>query len=276
MKRDEQKSILAAVGRYVRGLLGPIEKDLKSVSDAVALLPDMFEKRISEIPPAKDGTSVTVEDLTPVLREMVDAIPAAKDGVSVDPEEVRRMVAESVAEIPKPKDGPSEDVIRSMVAEAVASIPKPADGKSVTADELVAALMPRVETEVSKAMLDFERRAQGVLERAVAAFPVPKDGKDALSLDDFTATQEDDGRTVVFSLAVGEQRKEARLSFPVVVDRGFWKDGVMAEKGDGYTHAGSWWVAQRATDTKPDVSNDNWRLAVRRGRDASKSQRASP
>lgn len=52
-----------------------------------------------------------------------------------------------------------------------------------------------------------------------------------------------------------------------VLDRGVWREGAF-EKGDGVTYAGSFFIAQRDTQSsdKPGQS-DAWRLAVKRGRD---------
>ena len=137
---------------------------------------------------------------------------------------------------------------------------------SVTVDDLA----PIVEAGMKDWALDFERRAQGVLERAIDRFPKPKDGedgRDGLDLRHFKAEQVDD-RTVTLTLGDGERTEHVHLHFPVVLDKGFWKDGTQAEAGDGYTFGGSYWIAQKDTDAKPEVGNPEWRLAVRKGRDA--------
>lgn len=42
--------------------------------------------------------------------------------------------------------------------------------------------------------------------------------------------------------------------------------GGSYEQGDGVTFAGSFWIAQKDTSSKPGESSD-WRLAVKRGQD---------
>jgi len=55
---------------------------------------------------------------------------------------------------------------------------------------------------------------------------------------------------------------------PAPLDRGVHKDGAAYERGDGVTHGGSWWIAQRDTNETPGMPGcDAWRLAVKRGRD---------
>ncbi|MNY32598.1 hypothetical protein D3C86_1668240 [compost metagenome] len=55
---------------------------------------------------------------------------------------------------------------------------------------------------------------------------------------------------------------------PVVLDRGYYREGDAFEKGDGVTFGGSYWIAQATTRTKPEIGNAEWRLAVKKGRDA--------
>lgn len=100
----------------------------------------------------------------------------------------------------------------------------------------------------------------------VAAIPAPKDGTDGLGFDEMTEELADDGRTVVRRYHRGNQVKEFRHTFAVVLDRGIYREGSTYRAGDGVTWAGSWWIAQDETREKPD-SGKGWRLAVKRGRD---------
>ena len=52
-------------------------------------------------------------------------------------------------------------------------------------------------------------------------------------------------------------------------DAGVWVDSRSYRKNQGVTQAGSFWIAQRdvAAGEKPGASN-NWRLAVKAGKDA--------
>jgi hypothetical protein len=159
--------------------------------------------------------------------------------------------------------------METAVARAVAAIPAPKDGRTPTPEEITAAL----ELPIARALLDFERRAQGILQRAIEAIPVPKDGKDGkdgrdgFSVEDFSTELDPDGRTVVLRFQRGDFIDECRLPFPVVIDRGFWREGMAVAKGDGVTFGGSYWIAQTDTATKPDIGNADWRLAVKKGRD---------
>lgn len=141
------------------------------------------------------------------------------------------------------------------------------DGASVTLEDVERAL----EGRVAGWALDFERRAHGVLERAVDRMPKPadgrdgKDGADGLGFDDLSVDY-DGGRGFVFKFKRGDVVKAFPFFLPVVIDAGYWKEGMQAKAGDGVTCGGSYWIAKRDTGSKPGVSDD-WRLAVKKGRD---------
>lgn len=93
------------------------------------------------------------------------------------------------------------------------------------------------------------------------------DGRDGFSLDDFDVRSDDDGRTLVFSFTREGQEPIVRtIKTALVLERGVWREGPY-EKGDGVTWGGSFFIAQRATQAKPDTPDSGWRLAVKRGRD---------
>ena len=91
-----------------------------------------------------------------------------------------------------------------------------------------------------------------------------KDGMDGLGFDDMDMVVADDGVALVF--ARGEQKKAFAL--PIVFDRGVFKADTAYRKGNGVTWGGQFWIAQKDNpEGKPDASSD-WRLAVKKGRDA--------
>lgn len=92
-----------------------------------------------------------------------------------------------------------------------------------------------------------------------------EDGTDGLGFDDLEASY-DGEKTVTLKFAQGERVKEFAFVLPVVIDRGVYKAGETYTAGDGVTFGGSFWIAQKNTETKPEAGDD-WRLAVKRGRD---------
>lgn len=167
--------------------------------------------------------------------------------------------------------------LRDELRQAIAAIPAPKDGTSVTVDDVLPVLERMVETRVATWALEFERRAADTLQRAVDRLPAPaagkdgRDGVDGLGFDDLTVDY-DGERAVTLRFARGEQVREHNLILPVVLDRGVFKDGTAYVPGDGVTWAGSYWIAQRSTSAKPETSDD-WRLAVRKGRDGKNGER---
>lgn len=242
----------AAMGELIRERVEPLQKKI-----------EQLERQLAERP-----------DVEALVRAAVAAIPAPVNGKDADMDAVRAFIAEQVQALPAPKDGESvtlEDVaplIASEVEKAVAAMPKPKDGengKSVTVDDVAGVL----EVAVSKWALEFERRAQDVLQKAIDKMPVPKngkDGRDGVGFDDLEV--EYDGiKTVTFKMRRGEVVKEFDLTLPVVVDCGIFKEGQTYQPGDGVTWGGSYWIAQKETSAKPDSPDSGFRLAVKRGRD---------
>jgi Collagen triple helix repeat (20 copies) len=74
-------------------------------------------------------------------------------------------------------------------------------------------------------------------------------------------TSEDGGRTLNMALAGAVH--EIKTAIPL--DAGAWKEGATYSRGDGVSLGGSFWIAQTETTAKPP--SDDWRLAVRSGRD---------
>lgn len=222
---------------------------------------------IAQMPVPKDGKDADPEMIAQLVKDAVAALPPARDGKDADPAEIAAMVARSVAEMPKPKDGdPGKDadpeVVRTMVADAVGAIPKPLDGKSVTLEDV----RPLFDAAFAGWALDFERRAADVLQRAIDKMPAPKDGSDGFGLDDLQIEDDGDG-VVTLRFVRGELVKEHKVRLPRFKDCGVFREGVEFLKGDGVTWAGSFFIAQKDAPAGKPGESDDWRLAVKRGRD---------
>lgn len=185
-------------------------------------------------------------------------------------ERIAQLEARQMPEAIKGDDGESVDMaaVTAQVAEYLATIPKPEDGKSVT----VADLEPVLRGMSDSWALDFERRAQGVLERAAGRIPKPKDGEDGqdgqdgLGFDDMTV-EHNGRRSFTLKFQQGDRVKSFEFTLPLVLDAGFYQEGKAYEAGDGVTFGGSYWIAKADTTDKPAVGSESWRLAVKKGRD---------
>jgi hypothetical protein len=81
------------VEKLIDGIHEYIERALKPLAERV--------KAVEARPEPKDGTSVTLDDVRPVIEEAVKAIPIpkdGKDGVSVTIEDVMPALSEVAAE----------------------------------------------------------------------------------------------------------------------------------------------------------------------------------
>lgn len=102
------------------------------------------------------------------------------------------------------------------------------------------------------------------LDQQVKQIPAGADGFDLESLD---LQLKEDGRTIVFSFKGAQREVTKEITLPVVIDAGIYRHDKPYVKGDGVTHGGSFWIAQKDDPGKPEQGN-GWRLAVKKGRDA--------
>jgi len=251
LKHAEAAALMKAVATVIREHVGkaldPILARLAAIEARPA--PEKGE-------PGADGASVTLDDVQPVIQ-------AALDGFS-------SKAMALIAAIPKPKDG-RDGVDGKDGAPGKDGV----DGKSITVDDVA----PMLERKMAEWALDFERRAQETLQRAIERMPVPKDGapgkdgrdgvdgKDGLGIEDFHWDLDVDAGEMVLVFERGDVRKEFRKPVPVMVDRGVFKAGEQYRQGNSVTWGGSSWIAQKHDPAgKPGESAD-WRLSVKKGRD---------
>lgn len=79
--------------------------------------------------------------------------------------------------------------------------------------------------------------------------------------------ESDEDGNVKLKFVRGDQVKEFAIRLPVFKDMGVFREETDYLKGHGTTFGGSFWIAQKdAPQGKPGLSDD-WRLAVKRGRD---------
>ncbi|MGV2896733.1 hypothetical protein ACNPPY_13155, partial [Achromobacter sp. AGC78] len=142
-----------AMGEAIRQAVEPLQKQIAELTEKLAERPDLSE------------------EIAAAARAAVDSIPKPKAGRDADMAQVEDLVAKAVGALPQPKDGaPADmDALREHLSELVAKLPRPADGKSVTAEDVA----PVLEMQVAKWALEFERRAQDTLQKAIDKMPVP-------------------------------------------------------------------------------------------------------
>jgi hypothetical protein len=256
------EEVVGIMQDYVERQLAPLRSENESLRERIKALEDRPEPET---------------DFAPVFKsvgEMLEAefakLPQPEPAKEVDMEQVAALVCDAVAALPPAQDGKSvevEDVaplIAAEVGKAVAAIPAPKDGEPGKNGRGVKDLLIDREGQLVATMDDGEMKTLGPV--------VGRDGKpgenghDGFSLDDFDC-QPVDERTIKLMFTRGEVMHSFELEFPVIIDRGVYKEGESYVRGDAVTWGGSLWIAQAETKAKPDGPDSGWRLAVKKGRD---------
>ncbi|WP_448657078.1 phage gp6-like head-tail connector protein [Enterobacter hormaechei] len=308
--KEDYEERLTSLAKQVEEISNAPAPDVESMvkaeiaklpAQAAPGLPDvatMVSEAVAAIPVPRDGKSVTVDDITPVLQELV---------------------SNAVAEIPVPKDGKDFDpamlkqAVEEAVSEAVAAIPVPQDGKSVTTEDV----QPMIQELVSASMPELPD-VKSLVNEAIAALPAAEPGKDgengrdALSLEILPFIDEGksyprgsyathngglwrayekthgmrgweclvDGVAGVdiqqselrcFTLTVNRTSGASEtksFDVPVMIYQGVFKSGQEYLPGDTVTWGGSLWHCDEQTQDKPgEAGSKGWTLAAKRGRD---------
>ena len=308
LKATEEK--LAALTREVSTLKDSPAPDFTVLlADAVASLPapdipqlpdisTMVSEAVAAIPTPKDGKSVTLEDVRPLLQELVTAavgeIPVPRDGKDYDPAALKRAVddavSKAVAEIPVPQDGKSvtvEDVrpvlqelvtaaipelpdIKSLIREEVSVLPAPEPGKNGEdgRDALALELLPFIEEGKSYPRGTYATHNGGLWRayektHGMRGWECIVDGVSDIDI----SMNGQRNFTVTVNRASGTSEKKA-FDIPAMVYRGVFKSGDEYLPGDTVTWGGSLWHCDEQTLDKPgETDSKGWTLAAKRGRD---------
>lgn len=206
---------------------------------------------VAKLPAPKDGESVTVEDVAPMIRgaiqEAVAALPPAEPGVSVTAEDLRPLIAEELAK-------------------ALAGLEPPKDGEPGR-DALQLEILPEIDLEKSHVRGTFAKHAGGLwraferthglkgwecIVEGLAGVEVEQSGERGLNL--------------ALTLSSGSQVRKA-LQLPAMIYRGVFSPGGYVP-GDTVTWGGSLWHCDEPTTDKPgEAGSKGWTLAAKRGRD---------
>lgn len=267
-----------------------IEKFRDDIDEAVA---KSLAVEVAALPKPKDGNSITVADVAPLLEELVAkrvaAIPPAKDGLGVSGALINREghlvltmmdgTAINLGQIVgKDWDLAAAD---ALIAEKLANLPRAKDG--VDGIGLSGALIGKdgnlVLTLTNGSMVDLGRvtgkdaditSIQKTISDLIAAIPKPKDGidgEDGLGFEDLSV-EYDGKRTFAFKFVRGDKTKEFSFKTPTMIYLGVFENGKKYEVGDTVTWGGSMWHCKKDTLAKPGEDNADWTLAAKRGRDA--------
>ncbi|HFK2233677.1 TPA: hypothetical protein ACGXEV_000416 [Pseudomonas aeruginosa] len=237
----DMEALKAHIGDLVKAIPAPADGQSVTIDDVAPMIRDEVAKAVAEVPPAKDGESVTVDDVRPILADLV---------------------GKAVADLPPPAPGKDADMeaLRAHLGELVKGLQLP----PVPTIEEVAATFER---RFSDLTLSWERQARQTFDKAADRMPIPKDGRDALPLESFDLALGEDGRTVTVKMQAGDVVVEKSVRIASVIDRGVFSAEKYYEQGDGTTYGGCYWIAQKDAPIGVPGGSDDWRLAVKKGRD---------
>ncbi len=103
-----------------------------------------------------------------------------------------------------------------------------------------------------------------------------KDGLDGVNFDDLDIEFNEEARTLTFKAARGENVKQWDFKLHYPIDMGVYKEDSDYLRGDGVTFGGSFWFAQKDAPIGKPGQSDDWRLAVKRGRDGKSVKEIGP
>lgn len=226
------------------------------------------------------------------LERMFAAIPAPQAGApgkDADPEAVAALVYDKIRgqieALQEVLDAPSElpdipAMVDEAVKTAVAAFPVPKDGTSGIdgapgqrgemgppgRDGLDVKDMLRADGgRLVAVMSDGTTRDLGVFVGKDGKDGAPgRDGADGLGFEDVTFDYDDHGRPVAKF-----QRGDVVKTFPLpcIIDRGTYDPKAAYRKGDAVSWGGSLWIAQKDAPAGKPGEGDDFRLAVKKGRD---------
>ena len=233
----------------------------------------------------------TVDDLKPVIRELVDAAAACipepapgRDGKSVTLDDVRPMIEEAVAALPKARDGENVpiEVVAALVcgevAKAVGALPRPQDGSNGNdgrdgRDATAIEPLPFIDPARSYPRGTWAKHQRGLWLARTATDGMT--GWDCIVAGVAAVEMTSDGlRTVTVTSVLSDgQTGSAEFVLPTMVYRGAWTAGWY-EPGDTASWDGSMWHCEEKTSDRPG-SSAAWRLCVKHGRDGKDGLRGS-
>ncbi|HGW5366787.1 TPA: phage gp6-like head-tail connector protein [Enterobacter hormaechei] len=309
LKEDYQER-LTSLAKQVEEISNAPAPDVESMvkaeiaklpAQAALELPDvatMVSEAVAAIPVPRDGKSVTVDDITPVLQELVSnavaEIPAPKDGKDFDPamlkQAVEEAVSEAVAAIPVPQDGKSvttEDVqpmiqelvsasmpelpdVKSLVNEAIAALPAAEPGKDGEngRDALALEILPFIDEGKSYPRGSYATHNGGLWRayektHGMRGWECLVDGVSGIDI------QQSEQRNFTLTVSRTSGASETKsFDVPVMIYQGVFKSGQEYLPGDTVTWGGSLWHCDEQTQDKPgETGSKGWTLAAKRGRD---------
>lgn len=212
--------------------------------------------------------------LEQISKQAPSAGKDGRDGKDADPALIRKIVAEAMAALPAPKDGKDgksidREELAVIVRAALEAAPKPENGRDGAPgrDAIALDILPGIDQARSYPRGTYARHDGGIW-RAAADTHGMRNWECVVAGVAALKVELRDERTMVVTTALsGAEPTVTEIKLLHPLDRGIYRPEQKYLKGDGVTFGGSWWIAQVDEPTDKPGTSDQWRLAVKRGRD---------
>lgn len=241
-----------AMGEAIRKAVEPLQAEIATLK---AQVEKNAEPYIVQGINGKDGASVTLDDVRPMLDDAVKGIRA----------EAVQAIETAIKAMPAPKDG--RDGRDGVDGKDGAPGEKGADGAGV------ADLMVDRDGALVATLTDGRMKNLGVIVGKDGRDGV--DGKDGIGLDSFDLEYLDETHEIRIKATCGDRVKEVRFPAGGIRLGGYWREGTKAQAGETWVHDGSTFIAKHPTTSKPDAKSEDWIIAARRGRDGERGQKGA-
>ncbi|ECZ3456144.1 phage gp6-like head-tail connector protein [Salmonella enterica] len=255
--------------------VGNLEKQLEEVRQSIpesqsVELPDvskMVADAVSEIelpkaPELPDFNQIIAEAAKRAVKQAFESIPVPKDGKSVTVDDLRPLVEEVVnALIPEPVD------VEKLAQDLLSKIPNHEPG-SDGRDALAIELEPFIDEKKNYPRGTYATHKGGLWRsyektHGMRGWECIVDGVSGVDI------KQDNQRTFSISLERASGTLDVKsFNIPVTIYRDVFKSGTEYQPGDTVTWGGSMWHCNEITIDKPgEPGSKGWTLAVKKGRD---------
>lgn len=291
MKERELNAILDGLAPVLAQTVKEMESRLNAAIASIKApevdLDEIAQRAAALIPAPKDGESVTLEQVEPILSKKIDAwlddVPIPENGTSVTLEDVepllKNLVEQAVAALPPAKKGDKGDkgevdpdelkaLVSQEVERAVSEIEVEVPPGEPGRDALQIEVLPSIDFDKSYPRGTFASH-QGSLWRAWQQTEGEKGWEPIVRGYAQPVVEQRNERSFAFITPKPDGTKsEEVFTLPVAIYRGVWRDDQTYQRGDMVTLAGSVWHCNEDDNTKkPGTKDCGWQLAVKAGRD---------
>lgn len=228
----------------------------KMVADAVS------EIELPKAPELPDLNQIIADAAKSAVKQVFESIPVPKDGKSVTVDDLRPLVEEVVnALIPEPVD------VENLAQDLLSKIPVPEPGSNGR-DALAIELEPFIDEKKSYPRGTYATHKGGLWRshektHGMRGWECIVDGVSGVDV------KQENQRTFTISLERASGTLEVKsFDIPVTIYRDVFKSGTEYQPGDTVTWGGSMWHCNETTTDKPgEPGSKGWTLAVKKGRD---------